>query len=129
MSKSAVHSAKLSPTKGPYVHGMKASGTFVFVSGLVARDPAGQIIGLGDIRVQTRQTLKNIIEVVEAAGGQASDLIKMTVYLRTLADYDGMNEVRREMLAGCHFASATVEARLHADEALIEIEAVAALDG
>jgi 2-iminobutanoate/2-iminopropanoate deaminase len=128
MSKLPVHSKKLSPTKGPYVHGVKASGTFVFVSGLVARNAFGQIIGSGDIRTQTRQTLQNIVEVVEAAGGRASDLVKMTVFLRDLADYDGMNEVRREMLAGCHFASATVQAKLHADDALIEIEAIAAID-
>jgi reactive intermediate/imine deaminase len=128
MSKSPIHSKKLSPTKGPYVHGVKASGTFVFVSGLVSRDAAGEIIGQGDIRAQTRQTLQNIVEVVESAGGRASDIVKMTVFLRDLADYDGMNEVRREMLTDCTFASATVQAQLHADDALIEIEAIAAID-
>ena len=49
----------------------------------------------------------------------------MTVYLRDLRDYAGMNEVRREMLAGLAFASTAVQAALNAPEALIEVEAIA----
>ena len=53
------------------------------------------------------------------------DLVKVTVFLRDLRDYDAMNEVRRKALSGIAFASSTVQAQLNAPQALIEIEAVA----
>lgn len=124
--KRALESSKVAKTKGPYVQGVAVSnGTLIFTSGVVARDAAGQIVGAGDIRVQTRQCLENIRHIVEAGGGSLTDIAKVTVFLRDLGDYAGMNEVRREVLAQVPFASSTVQAALNAPEALVEIEAVA----
>jgi reactive intermediate/imine deaminase len=124
--KRALESAKVARTKGPYVQGVAVSnGTLIFTSGVVARDAAGQIVGAGDIRAQTRQCLQNIRHIVEAGGGSLTDIAKVTVFLRNLGDYAGMNEVRREVLDGVPFASSTVQAALNAPEALVEIEAVA----
>jgi reactive intermediate/imine deaminase len=124
--KRALESSKVAKTKGPYVQGVAVSnGTLIFTSGVVARDAAGQIVGTGDIRAQTRQCLENIRHIVEAGGGSLTDLAKVTVFLRDLGDYAGMNEVRREILAQVPFASSTVQAALNAPEALVEIEAVA----
>ena len=84
-------------------------------------------MGIGDIRVQTRQCIENIRNILEAAGGSLRDLVKVTVFLRPSADYAAMNEVRRELLTGIEFASSTVMVGLNAPEALIEVEAVGAI--
>jgi 2-iminobutanoate/2-iminopropanoate deaminase len=124
--KRALESPKVAKTKGPYVQGVAVSnGTLIFTSGVVARDAAGQIVGVGDIRAQTRLCLQNVRHIVEAGGGSLTDIAKVTVFLRNLGDYAGMNEVRREVLEGVPFASSTVQAALNAPEALVEIEAVA----
>jgi len=121
-----LESPRVAKTKGPYVQGVALSrGTMIITSGVVGRDQEGRIVGIGDIRAQTRQCLENIRNVIEAGGGTLKDLAKMTVYLRDLRDYAGMNEVRREMLAGLAFASTAVQAALNAPEALIEVEAIA----
>jgi 2-iminobutanoate/2-iminopropanoate deaminase len=124
--KKALASPKVAKTKGPYVQGVAVSdGTLIYTSGVVARDAQARIQGIGDIAVQTRQCLRNIEGIIEAGGGTLQDLVKVTVFLRDLRDYAGMNEVRREVLAEVAFASSTVQAQLNAPEALVEIEAVA----
>jgi 2-iminobutanoate/2-iminopropanoate deaminase len=128
MAKKAIASPKVVKTKGPYVQGVEVTDAkLVFTSGVVARDVNGVIVGVGDIRAQTRQCFENIRHIIEAAGGSLSDLVKVTVFLRPGQDYAGMNEVRRELLAGVDFASSTVQVALNAPEALIEVEAVAAV--
>ena len=124
--KKALASPRVAQTKGPYVQGVAVSdGTLVYTSGVVARDAKGRIRGAGDIAAQTRQCLKNIENIIRAGGGTLRDLVKVTVFLRDLRDYAGMNEVRREVLADVAFASSTVQAQLNAPQALVEIEAVA----
>lgn len=124
--KQILESPQVAKTKGPYVQGVALSGgRLIVTSGVVARDARGEIVGTGDIRAQTRACLENIRNIIEAGGGKLADLAKVTVYIRDLADYAGMNEVRREMLAGIAFASTTVQAQLNAPAALVEIEAMA----
>lgn len=124
--KRVLESPNVAKTKGPYVQGVALSdGTLIYTSGLVARNAKGRIVGIGDIRKQTRQCLKNIENVIRAGGGTLKDLSKLTVYIRDLRDYAGMNEVRRELLAGIPFASSTVQVQLNAADALVEIDAVA----
>ena len=126
--KRVLESDRVAKTKGPYVQGVEVTNAkLVFTSGVVARDAHGRMVGLGDIRAQTRQCIENLRHIIEAAGGSLADLVKVTVFIRDLAHYDGMNEVRREMLSGIPFASSTVQAGLNAADALVEIEAVAAV--
>ena len=128
MSKRTIASDKVVKTKGPYVQGVAVRDVeLVFVSGVVARDAAGEVQAQGDIRGQTRQCLDNIRQVIEAAGGKLADLVKVTVFIRPGTDYAAMNEVRREILEGIPFASSTVQVGLNEKLALVEIEAVAAV--
>jgi len=128
MAKSAIISDKVAKTKGPYAQGVAVTNAkLVYTSGVVARDAGGTIVGGGDIRAQTRQCFENIRNIVEAAGGTLADLVKVTVFVRPGVDYAAMNEVRRELLDGVAFASSTVQVGLNAPEALIEVEAVAAI--
>lgn len=128
MAKKAIASSKVVKTKGPYVQGVEVSDAkLIFTSGVVARDINGVIVGVGDIRAQTRQCFENIRNIIEAGGGNLSDLVKVTVFIRPGSDYAAMNDVRRELLTSVDFASSTVQVALNAPEALIEVEAVAAL--
>jgi reactive intermediate/imine deaminase len=128
MAKKTIASPKVAKTKGPYVQGVEVTDAkLVFTSGVVARDAGGVIVGVGDISAQTRQCFENIRNIIEAAGGSLHDLVKVTVFLRPGTDYAAMNEVRRELLAGVDFASSTVQVALNAPDALIEVEAVAAV--
>ena len=128
MPKKAINSDGVAKTKGPYVQGVEVTNAkLVYTSGVVARDAKGELLGIGDIRVQTRQCIENIRNILEAAGGSLKDLVKVTVFLRPGADYTAMNDVRREVLSGIEFASSTVMVGLNAPEALIEVEAVGAI--
>ena len=128
MPKKAIESDRVAKTKGPYVQGVEVTNAkLVYTSGVVARDAKGALMGIGNIRVQTRQCIENIRNILEAAGGSLRDLVKVTVFLRPGADYAAMNEVRRELLTGIEFASSTVMVGLNAPEALIEVEAVGAI--
>jgi 2-iminobutanoate/2-iminopropanoate deaminase len=128
MPKKAIASPKVAKTKGPYVQGVEVTNAkLVFTSGVVARDANGVLLGIGDIRAQTRQCFENVRHIIEAAGGTLSDLVKVTVFLRSGQDYEGMNEIRRDVLNGIDFASSTVQTGLNAPDALIEVEAIAAV--
>jgi enamine deaminase RidA (YjgF/YER057c/UK114 family) len=128
MGKRTIATERVARTKGPYVQGVAVRDCeLVYVTGMVARDAAGDMVAAGDIRGQTRQCLENIRHVIEAAGGKLGDLVKLTVFIRPGTDYAGMNEVRREMLEGIQFASSTVQVGLNEPAALVEIEAVAAI--
>lgn len=128
MPKKAINSDRVAKTKGPYVQGVEVTNAkLVYTSGVVARDAKGELLGIGDIRTQTRQCIENIRNILEAAGGSLKDLVKVTVFLRPGADYIAMNDVRRELLSGIEFASSTVMVGLNAPEALIEVEAVGAI--
>lgn len=128
MAKKAIASSKVVTTKGPYVQGVEVTDAkLIYTSGVVARDVAGTIVGAGDIRAQTRQCFENIKNIIEAGGGTLADLVKVTVYIRPGQDYVGMNDVRRELLDGIAFASSTVQVGLNAADALVEVEAVAAV--
>jgi len=130
MGKKRIETDSVATTKKPYSQGVVVtSGTLVFTSGVISRDRDGQVVGKGDIREQTRQCLRNITGIIEGGGGSLNDLVKMTVFITDLADYVGMNEIRREMLDGIDFASSTVKVVLNDPDALIEIEAVASVDG
>ena len=130
MAKKRIETDRVAKTKKPYSQGVKVtSGTLVFTSGVIARDQDGQVVGKDDIREQTRQCLRNIAGIIEGGGGSLNDLVKMTVFITNLADYDGMNEIRQEVLNDIDFVSSTVKVSLNNPEALIEIEAVASVDG
>ncbi len=128
MSKRPIQSAHVVKTKGPYVQGVEVTNAkLIFTSGVVARDVNGTIVGKGDIGAQTRQCIENIRHIIEAAGGSLADLVKVTVFIRDMANYEGMNATRRDMLNGISFASSTVQSGLNAADAMVEIEAVAAV--
>ncbi len=129
MTKYRIQTDSVAKTKKPYSQGIKVtSGPLLFTSGVVARDPQGNMVGRGDIREQTRQCIRNITGIIAGGGGTINDLVKMTVYITDKENYRGMNEVREETLGQIDFASSTVQVVLNEPDALIEIEAVATIN-
>jgi 2-iminobutanoate/2-iminopropanoate deaminase len=123
--KSAVRTdAAPAPFQGaPYSQAIRA-GDFVFVSGQVGMRP-GETTPVGDsIEEQTEQTLANVRAILEAAGSGLDRLVKTTVYLTTLDNFQGMNEVYRKHVGDVPPARATVAVGLPAG-VIVEIDAIA----
>ena len=109
---------------GPYSQAIKAGG-FVFVSGQIPIDPqTGQFVP-GGIAEQTRQVLKNLAAVLEAAGSSLDRVVKTTVFLADMKEFSGMNEVYATFFSSPPPARATVAAAGLPRDARVEIEAVA----
>jgi 2-iminobutanoate/2-iminopropanoate deaminase len=108
----------------PYSQAIKAAG-LVFVAGQVSLKPDhGEIVG-GTIQEQTEQVLTNLSAILEAAGSGLDRLVKTTVFLQSLDDFPGMNEVYREHVGDQPPARSTVEVAKLPSGALVEIEAIA----
>ena len=102
-------------------------GPFLFISGVIARDPAtGEITGKGDIVAQTDVIFRKLGAILEAAGGSFDDVVKTTDYVTTLERYRETAAVRRKYFKN-RFPAATgvVVKALVSPEALIEIDAIA----
>jgi reactive intermediate/imine deaminase len=110
---------------GPPLSKARRAGDLLFVSGQLPRGADGQIVP-GDIAVQTRQALSNLVAVLEAHGAAASDVVKVTVWLTDRRQYDVFNAVYREVFSEPFPARSVVVSDLVAD-ADVEIEAVATL--
>jgi len=103
-------------------------GRMIFTAGQVALDDEGKIVGIGDIRAQTKQVFENIKRAVEAAGGSLNDIVSMTVYSTNAKFSAEVSEVRRQVFGSNLPASTQVQvAALMRPELLIEINAIAIL--
>jgi len=108
----------------PYSQAIKAAG-LVFVAGQVSLKPDhGEIFG-DTIQEQTEQVLTNLGAILEAAGSGLDRLVKTTVFLQSLDDFPGMNEVYKQHVGDQPPARSTVEVAKLPSGALVEIEAIA----
>jgi len=108
-----------------FTHVVRA-GRLVFVSGCVATDGAGRVVGGNDIVAQTRQVHENIKRCLSAAGATFADICKVTVFLRNINDREKVNTVRKEYFGATRPASTLVEvSRFTREGAIVEIEAMA----
>jgi reactive intermediate/imine deaminase len=108
----------------PYSPGAKGGG-LVFTAGQVAWDKTGRVVGVGDVRRQTIQTLKNVVSVLKEGGARPSDVLKCNVYLADIRHFQVMNEEFAKIFPIDPPARTTVEARLAEPDMLVEIEAIA----
>jgi 2-iminobutanoate/2-iminopropanoate deaminase len=111
---------------GPYSQAIVAAG-FVYVSGQIPLDPAsGQLIG-GTIADQTHRVLNNISEILESANSSIAHVVKTTVYLKDMNDFEEMNRVYGEYFTGHKPARATVQVSRLPKDVSIEIDAIAVI--
>jgi len=109
---------------GPYSQAIKANG-LVFTSGQVAIDPSNQQVIAGDVAAQTERVLRNLSEILEAAGSGLGKVVRCTVFLKNMNDYTAMNEVYGKYFSSAPPARSTVEVARLPKDMLVEIDAIA----
>jgi 2-iminobutanoate/2-iminopropanoate deaminase len=113
---------------GPYAQAVAANG-FLFTAGQIALDPATMEVVGGAVAEQTEQVFRNLGAVLSSAGLAFTDVVKTTVFLRTMDDFAAMNEVYARHMGDHRPARSTVAAAGLPRNVLVEIELVAALRG
>jgi 2-iminobutanoate/2-iminopropanoate deaminase len=109
---------------GPYSQAIKANG-FVFVSGQVAIDPADQQVIPGDVAAQTDRVLRNLSEILEAAGSGLGKVVRATVFLKNMGEFAAMNQVYAKYFSSTPPARSTVEVSRLPKDVLVEIDVIA----
>jgi reactive intermediate/imine deaminase len=120
------HTAASVSTPPGYSHAMQAGG-LIFISGQVAFDENGDVVGAGDMEAQARQVFHNLGAVLAAAGASFADVVKLTCFVRDVTAIGVVRTVRDEFVNTAKPpASTLVEvSRLFGPDLLLEIEAVA----
>jgi 2-iminobutanoate/2-iminopropanoate deaminase len=109
---------------GPYSQAVKGNG-FVFTSGQIAIDPATQQVVGGDVAAQTERVLRNLSEILEAAGSGLGKVVRATVFLKNMNDFVAMNEVYGKYFSSAPPARSTVEVARLPKDVLVEIDVIA----
>jgi 2-iminobutanoate/2-iminopropanoate deaminase len=125
--KIATSTAQAPAAIGPYSQAVRVGNT-LFASGQVALDPATGALVPGGIGEQTTRVLDNLTAVLQQAGLTMADVVKTTVYLKSMADFAAMNEVYARYLAPEGVvppARSTVEVARLPKDALVEIDIIA----
>lgn len=127
IDKTAIATKDAPAAIGPYTQAVR-SGELVFTSGQIPLDPAtGQMVS-GGIMEQTERVLENLHGVLKAAGLSFANVLKTTVFLKSMNDFAAMNEVYARAFAGEGVvapARSTVQVAALPKDALVEIECIA----
>ena len=131
MKKTRISSEKIVEHPGPHPGYSKAilveSPTrWLFISGAGPLDSAGNIVGIGDIEAQTRQTFLNIKALLDEVGADFTHLVKMTYYLADPKYAAGFRKVRIEFLKEDPPAATLINVNFHGRQSLLEVEGIAA---
>ncbi|MGH7826868.1 MAG: RidA family protein [Candidatus Binatia bacterium] len=96
MARKTIQPKSLNDPRPRYSQGiLNEGGKLLFVAGQTASDQAGNVVGKGDIKAQTKQVFANLKAVLEEAGGTLDDLVMTTTYITDREYREGYNEVRR----------------------------------
>jgi len=123
----AIHSELAPAAIGPYSQAIEANG-FVFTSGQLPIDPGVGKIVADDIKGQTKQSLTNLRNVLEAAGTDLAHVVKTTVYLSDMDNFVPMNEVYAEFFKEPYPGRSAYAVKKLPQGALVEIECIASKD-
>ncbi|WP_058865938.1 RidA family protein [Chloracidobacterium thermophilum] len=111
---------------GPYAQAVQV-GAFIFTSGQIPLDPATMTIVGDDVATQTRQVLTNLAAVLQAAGSHLAHVVKTTVFLKDMNEFQAMNEVYATFFPSAPPARSTVEVARLPKDVRVEIECIAVL--
>ena len=123
MKKQLISTDKAPSAIGAYSQAIKAGDT-VYISGQIPLNPQTMSVVDGGFEAQSRQVLANLSAVAQAAGGQLSDAVKLTVYVTDLDDFATLNDVMAEVLPEPFPARAVVQVSALPKEVSIEIDAI-----
>jgi 2-iminobutanoate/2-iminopropanoate deaminase len=126
MEKKVIYTEKAPEAIGPYSQAVEA-GNFLFISGQIPLDPqTGSLVG-EDIETQTERVLENLKAIVESEGLTLDNVVKTTIYLCDMNDFNRFNAVYSRYFQTDPPARATVEVTRLPKNVLIEIEAIATI--
>jgi len=126
MQRTPVHTEQAPKAIGPYSQAIRV-GELLFCAGQTPLDPGTGNMVEGDIETQTRRVLQNLSAVVEAAGTTMSQVVKTTVFLQDMNDFQRMNAVYAEFFPKDPPARSTVQVARLPRDARVEIELVATM--
>jgi 2-iminobutanoate/2-iminopropanoate deaminase len=109
---------------GPYSQAIKANG-LIFTSGQIAIDPATQQVITGDVSAQTDRVLRNLSEILEAAGSGLGKVVRCSVFLKSMDDFSAMNAVYGKYFSSTPPARSTVEVARLPKDVRVEIDVIA----
>ncbi len=118
-----IQTANAPAALGPYSQGASA-GEWIFTSGQVPLTPSGELVS-GDAGSAARQVLDNIAAILEAAGASMRDVVKVTLYLRDMSDFDAVNAVYATAFGEHRPARTCIEAARLPKDAILELDAIA----
>jgi 2-iminobutanoate/2-iminopropanoate deaminase len=127
MSKEVIRTDKAPKAIGPYSQAIKA-GNLLFISGQIPINPTNGRIE-GEIQAQTRQSLENIKSILASLHLSLAEVVKTTVFLKNLDEFNLMNEIYQEFFPVDAPARSTLEVSRIPRGAFIEIEAIAVIPG
>jgi len=126
MGKKVIQTEKAPKPIGPYSQAIRA-GNFIFLSGQIPIDPKTGELVKGDIRQQTQQVLENIRGVLESQGLGMQDVVKVSIFLKDMGNFNEMNEVYATYFPSSPPARSTVEVSRLPKDVDLEIEAIASI--
>jgi len=126
MDRQVIATANAPAAVGPYSQAIRA-GDMVFTAGQIGIDPQAKKLVDGGIEAQTRQTLTNLKHILAAAGTSMANVVKVTVYLQDIQDFQAMNQVYAEFFAAAPPARAAAQVAALPLGAAVMIETVAAI--
>lgn len=109
---------------GPYSQGV-CTNQLIFTAGQIGLDPVSGLIVEGGVEAETRRALTNIKNILEAAGSEMSNVLKTTVFLRDINDFNTMNEIYKSFFINEPPARSAVQVAALPKGAAVEIEAIA----
>lgn len=124
IKKEIIKTQKAPSAIGPYSQAIKV-GDLLFVSGQISINPETNEFIDGDIKIQTEQVLKNIKAILEAGNSSLGDVVKVTIYLKDMADFTLVNKIYSKYFESSLPARATVEVSNLPKGAKLEIDAIA----
>lgn len=119
-----IHAQDAPEAIGPYCHAMQ-TGNLVFCSGQTPLDPLTMKLTGNTIEEQTQRVLDNLSIVLSGVGLSLQDVVKTTVFLKSIDDFQGMNTVYAKMFQGHTPSRTTVSVKHNPLDALVEIECIA----
>jgi reactive intermediate/imine deaminase len=125
MSKTIIHTDKAPAAVGPYSQAVMApAGKMVFLSGQIGLDPSTGILVTESFEAQVEQAFSNMHQVIEAAGGNAQSIIKLTLYLTDLNQFTQVNDIMARVIPQPFPARSTVGVASLPKAATFEVEAI-----
>ena len=124
MTKTAVQTPAAAAPIGPYSQGIK-TGSLLFVSGQTPTDPQSGAVIRGDIAQETRRVLDSLKAILEAGGSSLANVVKTTIFLKSMGDFAQVNEIYASYFKPPYPARSTVEVARLPKDVNVEIECIA----